>query len=396
MTALVPGAGDSLSADEARRIALRAQGFLGGAVHSKRGAAAVTAMLRRLGAVQLDTISVLARSHELVPYARLGAVSKGAVETAYWDGGAVEYWSHAACILPAEDWPLYAFRRRHFAERGMRWHDRPAESVFADVRARLREAGPITTKDLGGAKTGGEWWSWGPHKIAIEFLLDIGEVVCTRRIGWRRVYDLPERALGAEVIASDTLDDSLCFQRLVQLAGAAMGVATVSDLADYPRISRSAVVAALPDSGLVPVTVEGWRDTAWAHPDALESLGLRGRHRTTLLSPFDSLIWDRKRTKRLFGFTHALEAYKPAAKRDYGYFAMPLLSGGRLIGRLDPKRVGTTLVAQGVFLDSPAAVGPMAIALGEAASWVGCEEVRVLRVHPEEVRSAFVSKLSGA
>jgi uncharacterized protein YcaQ len=366
----------SLSAADARRIALRAQGLLG---PRPRNTAAV---LGRLGAVQLDTISVLARSHELVPYARLGPIGRPAVEKAFWTGRCVEYWSHAACILPVEAWPLYAFRRRHFVERGMRWHNRPADSVFAEVRARLRDGGPVTTGDLGGAKNGGPWWDWSGAKIAVEFLLDTGEVVCTRRTGWRRVYDLPERALPAEVRAADTLDDTECFRRLVVHAGTALGVATVADLADYPRISQEQVEKVLPDTGLVPVAVEGWKSTAWADPAALAELDARGRHRTTLLSPFDSLIWDRKRTKRLFGFTHALEAYKPAAKRDYGYFAMPLLAAGRLLGRVDPKRVGTTLVAQAVFLDSPAAVRPMATALWEAASWVGADAVELGRVEP--------------
>jgi len=366
-----------LSGAEARRLALRAQGLLG---PKPRTTAAV---LRMLGAVQLDTISVLARSHELVPYARLGAVGRAAVEKAFWTGRCVEYWSHAACILPLEAWPLYAFRRRHFVERGMRWHNRPADSVFAEVRARLRDGGPVTTGDLGGAKNGGPWWDWSGTKIAVEFMLDTGEVVCTRRTGWRRVYDLPERALPAEVRAADTLDDAECFRRLVTHAGAAMGVATVADLADYPRISQEQVEKVLPETGLVPVSVEGWKATAWADPAALAELGARGRHRTTLLSPFDSLIWDRKRTKRLFGFTHALEAYKPAAKRDYGYFAMPLLAGGKLLGRVDPKRVGTTLVAQAVFLDTPAAAEPMAAALWEAAAWVGCDSVELGRVEPD-------------
>src|SRR5687767_1356313 len=122
-------------------------------------------MLRTLGAVQLDTISVLARSHELVPYARLGPIGRPAVERAFWSGACVEYWAHAACILPVEDWPLYAFRRRHFRERGVRWHERPADAVFAEVRARLAEGGPITTADIGGAKKGGPWWDWSGQKV---------------------------------------------------------------------------------------------------------------------------------------------------------------------------------------------------------------------------------------
>lgn len=380
----------ALSAADARWLALRAQGLLG---PRPRNTAAV---LRALRAVQLDTISVLARSHELVPYARLGPVGRAAVEQAFWTGACVEYWSHAACILPVEDWPLYAFRRRHFVARGIRWHARPADSVFAEVRARLAEGGPVTTGDIGGAKKGGPWWDWSGQKVAIEFLLDTGEVVCTRRTGWRRVYDLAERALPPEVRAADTLDDTECFRRLVAAAGTAMGVATVADLADYPRISKAAVEAVLPETGLVPVSVEGWTAPAWADPAALAALGTRGRHRTTLLSPFDSLIWDRPRTKRVFGFVHALEAYKPAAKRDYGYFTMPLLAGGRLLGRVDPKRIGTTLAPPAVFLDTPTAVAPMAAALWEAAAWVGCDRIQLERVEPVELAAPLHAALAAA
>ncbi|MGQ0844684.1 MAG: winged helix-turn-helix domain-containing protein [Sporichthyaceae bacterium] len=385
--------GAELSLDEARRLALRAQGLLGSPGHGT-GAAAVSGLLRRLRAVQLDTISVLARSHELIPYARLGAIGRDRIEQAFWSGDCFEYWAHAACILPVEDWPLYAFRRRHYLERGMRWHDRPADEVFAAVRARLAD-GPAGAGELGGAKKGGPWWDWSGAKIAVEFMLDCGEVVCSRREGWRRIYDLAERAVPAEHRVADVLDDAGCFRELLARAGAAMGVATAADLADYPRISRAAVAAALPETSLVPVRVAGWTEQAWADPAALETLGARGRHRTTLLSPFDSLVWDRPRTKRLFGFVHALEAYKPAPKREHGYFAMPLLAGGRLLGRVDPKRDGKTLVGVTVGLEKPAAVAPMAAALWEAASWVGAEEVRVDRVVPDALTGAVREALLG-
>jgi len=379
-----------ISPDEARRLALRAQGLLG-AVAPRTGSRAVAAMLRRLGAVQLDTISVLARSHELVAYSRLGPVGRSAVEHAYWGGAGVEYWSHAACVLPVECWPFYSFRRRWFTERGRRWHERPPESVFAEVRAGLAD-GPLTANGLGGARRGGPWWDWSATKIAVEFLLDSGEVVCTRRIGWRRVY-LPERALPAAVRDADSLDDAACHRELVRLAGAALGVGTVADLAEYPRLKREAVSAVVADSGLVPVLVGSRREPAWADPLALDSLGGRGRHRTTLLSPFDSLVWDRARTRRVFGFSHALEAYKPAARREHGYFAMPLLTQGQLRGRVDPKRVGDTLVGRTVSVDSPAAVVPMAQALREAASWVGCSTVRIERVTPAELSAGLLAAL---
>ncbi|SCK49654.1 hypothetical protein YWIDRAFT_02738 [Streptomyces sp. SceaMP-e96] len=388
-----------LSRDDARRIALRAQGLLG--APDRR--AGVRGVLRHLGAVQLDTISVLARSHELVPYARLGAVGRPAVEAAYWataPSGApaarphsFEYWSHAACILPIEEWPHFAFRRRAWRAKGHRWHVmEDSERSCAAVLDRLTADGPLTTSDLGGGRNGGEWWDWSETKIAVEWLLDTGQVVCTQRRAWKRVYDLAERAV-PDALLHDDLDDAECLRRLVAQAGAAMGVATRADLADYHRLKAEQVDAVVADSGLVPVEVEGWGKPAWADPAALAAPP-RGRHRTTLLSPFDSLIWDRPRTERIFGFTHRLEAYVPRPKRIHGYFAMPLLAGGRLLGRVDPAREGTTLVARQVSMQGPKAVAPMAQALREAATWVGCDSVRVERCDDRKLADALRSELT--
>ncbi|WP_042432992.1 winged helix-turn-helix domain-containing protein [Streptacidiphilus anmyonensis] len=387
-----------LSSDQARRIALRAQGFLG--APDRRGG--VRAMLRRLGSVQLDTISVLARSHELIPYARLGAVGRDAVEAAYWSGNrSFEYWSHAACVLPIEEWPLFAFRRRAFLSRGHRWHRmEDAERSCAEIIAKLRGEGPLTTKELGGAKRGGEWWDWSESKIAVEWLLDTGVVVCAERRGWRRVYALAEQAVPAGLLESEPADDA-CLRQLVFQSGQALGVATEKDLADYHRLRVEQVTAALPGSGLTPVRVAGWERNgssgqparAWADPAALAAEP-RGRHRTTLLSPFDSLIWDRARTERIFGFTHRLEAYTPKDKRVHGYFTMPLLAGGRLVGRVDPAREGTTLVARQVSLTTAKAVPALAEALREAAQWVGCSSVRVEQLHDETLRAPLEKLLA--
>jgi hypothetical protein len=406
----------SLSADDARLITLRAQGLIGTA--SRRGG--VPAMLRRLGAVQLDTISVLARSHELVAYARLGATPRDRVEKAYWDPGRAttfEYWSHAACVLPIEEWPSYAFRRRAMQARGLRWHQ-SHESVCAEVLARLRAEGPLTATQLGGAKKGGEWWDWSDTKIAVEWLLDTGQVICARRAGWRRVYDLPERVVPAALLGTE-LSDRECVIRLAGVAARALGVVTRPDLIDYQRLGQFGVqalssAAAASDialaAGLVPVTIGSARPAVagWADPDALIEAGAGGpggpgpgpggpgpgRHRVTLLSPFDSLIWDRKRTLRMFGFQHSLEAYLPQAKRVHGYFTMPLLARGRLLGRVDPARSGRTLVARQLSLDTPGAAEPMARALREAASWVGCDDVQLDRVDPPHLAPRLAAALS--
>lgn len=380
----------TLTADDARRIALRAQGLLG--APDRR--AGVRGVLRHLGAVQLDTISVLARSHELVPYARLGAVGRTAVEDAYWkDAHAFEYWSHAACLLPVEEWPHFAFRRRAYRNRP-HWNHELPDGVYEQVVKQLRTEGPLTATELGGAKRTSDWWDWSGTKVAVERALMYGEVVCVERRGWKRVYDLAERAVPAALL-HDELDDTECLRRLVRLAGESLGVGTRSDIADYHRLKGEQVDAVLADSGLVPVEVAGWGRPAWADPAALATLP-RGRHRTTLLSPFDSLVWERARTERIFGFTHRLEAYTPKPKRVYGYFAMPVLAGGHLVGRVDPAREGRTLVARQVTLDGPRAVPAVAQALLEAAAWVNCTNVRVERVDDPALRGPLTAELARA
>jgi len=382
----------ALSRLEVRRAALRAQGLLG-AVDRRGG---VPALLRRLGAVQLDTISVLARSHELVPYARLGPVGRQAVERAYWDDPAVafEYWSHAACVLPLEEWPLFAFRRREM--RGRVWGRPVPLQAREEVLRRLAELGPLGSRDLAERERPREgWWDWAPLKRAVEALLSGGEVVCTRRESWQRVYDLPERAIPAALRAVE-LDDRACLRGLVERSGRALGVGTRADLADVHRLRVREVEAVVGETSLVPVEVEGWGEPAWAHPEALDGLGAGGRHRTTLLSPFDSLVWDRARTERVFGFAHRLEAYVPAPKRVHGYFAMPLLAGGRLLGRVDPAREGDTLVARRAALAGPRGVEPLAVAMREAATWVGCDALAVQAVDPPELEGAVRTALAAA
>jgi uncharacterized protein len=402
----LPAPALTLSQDEARLITLYAQGLIGS--RERRGG--VPAMLRRLGGVQLDTISVLARSHELVAYARLGAIGRAKVEQAFWHPrrpAAFEYWSHAACVLPIEEWPYYEFRRRAFRERGLRWHQSHPE-VCARVLERIRAEGPLTATELGGAKNGGPWWDWSDTKVAVEWLLDTGDVICVRRTGWRRVYDLPERVLPADLLQA-TLTDEQCLSRLAAVAGRALGVVTASDLADYQRLRYGGAglrqdgrarkpADSAQAAGLVPVEIAGGRDgravRAWLDPQLPDAEARRGRHRTTLLSPFDSLVWDRRRTLRMFGFEHSLEAYVPQAKRVHGYYTMPLLAGGRLVGRVDPARSGSTLIARKLTMDKPAAAEPMARALIEAASWVGCDNVKLQQVEPPKLEQRLQAALT--
>jgi uncharacterized protein len=400
--ATFPREATALSPDEVRRITLYAQGFLGAA--AKRGG--VTGVLRRVSAVQLDTISVLARSHELVAYARLGPVGRDVVEHAYWPTRkptTFEYWAHAACILPIADWPYYAWRRRAIAARGQRWHQVSADTC-EQVLARLRDEGPLTATQLGGAKAGGPWWDWSEVKIAAEWLLDTGRAVCVRRIGWRRVYDLPERVIPQDLIDHEPTD-AQCLSYLVGTIARALGVATHADFMEYQRLNgyglslRDGAVLdeAAAAAGLIRVAVPGAKGpvTAWADPAALAWLdaGGRGTHRTALLSPFDSLIWDRKRTLRMFGYRHLFEPYVPKEKRERGYFTMPLLAGGQIMGWVDPGREGKTLVARNVLLEKPAAVAPMARALAEAAQWTGCSNVVTERMQPTPLAQPLAAAL---
>jgi uncharacterized protein len=420
MRLVAPAAEVTITSDEARRMTLRAQGFLG-ATPWRATRSGVATMLRRIGAVQLDTISVLARSHELVAYARLGPVPREQIEQAYWHPArpaAFEYWAHAACVLPLEQWPYFAFRRRAFRARGVRWHQSHQETC-EKVLARLRAEGPLTATQLGGAKGGGPWWDWSDVKIAVEWLLDVGDVICVRRTGWRRVYDLPERVLSGELAGPDPADPE-CLAHLAGVAARSLGVVTHADLVDFHRLNfltsekgqhTGLVAEAALAAGLIPVAIagdgagpgagragpgNGRATSGWADPAALEQAADRGRHRVTLLSPFDSLVWDRRRTLRTFGFEHSLEAYVPKHKRVHGYFTMPLLAGGRLAGRVDPARDGKTLVARKVSLERAAAAEPMARALREAAGWVGCDDVRLEQIVPAEHAPRLVSALARA
>lgn len=382
----------ALSIDDACRIAIHAQGLTEGACGDPR------AVLRRTGAVQLDTISVLARSHELVAYARIGAVLRAEVERAYWSSPAraFEYFAHANCIIPVEDWPYFAFRRR--ANLSKQLLQKIPTETLTEVRARLAD-GPLTATDLGGARRGvAGWWNWSAAKRAIEILTFTGEAVCTSRAGWKRVYDLPERAIPARLLAHEPTDAE-CYAHLVGAAARALGVATFRDIADYHRLTwgiagaapqaRKLVTEMIEAVRLVPVTVEGWDEPAYADRRALRAVKNAGPCRTTLLSPFDSLIWERPRLKRLFGVELKLEAYTPKAERVHGYFTMLLLHDNRIVGRVDPAREDGILVARHAHLDDRDAVEPMAIALREAASWVGASGVRVEKTTPAALAAAL-------
>ena len=268
-------------------------------------------------------------------------------------------------------------------------------------RAACRRAGH--GERPGGSRAGpGGWWNWSDAKHALELLYLRGEAICTTRRAWKRVYDLPERALPGALLNHEQ-SDSECYAYLVASAARALGVGTRRDIANYfllvqgyagvPKDRHALLDAAISESGLLQVEVEGWDEPAFVDPAIAANRG-QTQHRTTLLSPFDSLIWDRSRTQRLFGFEFSLKAYKPKDQRIHGYFTMPLLADGRLVGRVDPARERGTLVARKVTLHDPDAVDATAAALRESASWVRCDSVRIEQVVPRGVAARLRKAVS--
>lgn len=313
---------DRLSLQEARAIAVAAQGL-----HEPLTEA--SALFRQVGCVQVDSIAVVRRSHELVALARgLPARETADLTTA---GETFEYWAHAICLVPLQLWPAFAVRRRRFLRHG--WRGPDVDPAACDtVRERLAAEGPLTLTELGGA-TGNGWQRSSPARWAAEWLQAIGEVVVTSRRGWRRVYALAATTLPDW--AHHDLDDQEGMHLLVRTALTALGVATTDDVADYFRLAPTDVAQVLADLDIPQVGVHTWNERAWLSPD-YQLPPEPGR--VVPLSPFDSLIWHRPRQLRLFGRPWLLEAYKPPAKREFGYFAMPILAGSELAGRVAARR----------------------------------------------------------
>ncbi|MEY4348690.1 MAG: hypothetical protein RIS43_1109, partial [Actinomycetota bacterium] len=294
-----------LTAAQARQLALKAQGLW----HEPQWT--LPELSQRLGAIQLDTISVLARNHELIPYARLGAVSRNEIERHYWSRKPVrhfEYWSHAACIIPVEKWPLYAFRRDNARATEPTWHNVPKKTI-ASVLKRVEVDGPITTGDVGGGKKSGYWWDWSDNKIALEYLLNTGDVTVIQREGFRRIYDLSSRAIPAKHFKD--MERIPAQVALLNEAINMLGVATKLDLLDVPRLkpthSKDSWDAFVAQKHVLPIEVEGWDQPAYTTQEWLNQLDSSKAMRTVMLSPFDPLIWYRERMERLFGMFHRIE-----------------------------------------------------------------------------------------
>jgi uncharacterized protein YcaQ len=398
-----------LSLSAARALLLTAQGL------SERPARLaqkddVLSAIRRMSLLQIDTISVVARSPYLVLWSRLGAYEPRWLDELLAEGALFEYWAHAACFLPIEHYGLYRRRMLEcaagdgYVNAGGQEHAEALDRVLAHIRERgAARSVHFTRPDT----KAGAWWDWKPEKIALESLFNAGILMIARREGFQRVYDLRERVL-PDWDDQRTPTREAGSRELALKAVKALGVATAPWVVTYfksylqrrsggapPRMA--ALLEDLAREGqLARVEVADWPTPAYVHP---ENLPLAARAvsgalqptRTTFLSPFDPVASDRARLKKLFGFDYLIETYTPAAKRVFGYFSLPILHQNALIGRLDAKahrrqglfEVKAIHLEAGVLLTEEM-VAAVAAALRECADWHKTPEVVVRRSEPTE------------
>jgi len=346
-------------------------------------------VLATTGVLQIDSVNVVARAHRLTLFSRLGDYDPGLIERAFVDRKELfEYWAHEASLIPMQDWPLYQHRMEYRGTWSRYGELEEQYPGFIDrVLEEIRERGALSVGDLTDAgERAGPWWGWSIGKVALEWLFAKGKVTVSHRRNFTRYYDLPERVIPDEIRALPIPGPAEARRALLLKGAASMGVATTRDLADYYRINIKAarpLVDELADGGaLERVRVEGWKDDAFVHPDAVTPRTINAR---SLLCPFDSLVWYRDRAERLFGFHYRIEIYVPAPKRVYGYYVFPFLLGDDLVARVDLKadRAAGVLRVRAAHLedgrDAVRVAGELAVELGEMASWLGLGEVSVER-----------------
>lgn len=384
---------ERLSLTAARRVALSAQGLAAppapAATLDRRH---LRAVLARLHLLQIDSVNVLVRSHYLPLFSRLGPYPVAALSRLTERHREVfEYWGHEASLLPVAYQPLLRWRMaRAEREAWGRMVDiaRARPDFVAGVLAEVRTRGPLSASELAesGARLATGMWGWTEGKTALEWLFWSGQLTSAgRRASFERIYDLPERVLPPAVLQAPTPDEPAAQRTLLSLAAAALGVATAADLADYFRINVKEArprLAELVEAGeLLPAQVEGWAEPAYLHRDA--RLPGAALHARALLSPFDSLVWERSRTERLFGMRLRLELYTPAARRVHGYYVLPFLLGEALVARVDLKadRAASALRVLGAFAEPGQQTAKVAAALWgdlrSLATWLQLDQVTI-------------------
>jgi uncharacterized protein YcaQ len=402
------------SRGDARVLLLAAQG-LNPRLERPAGKADVLEAVRRMAVLQIDSISVVARSPYLVLWSRLGPYEPRWLDELLAEGKLFEYWSHAACFLPIEDYSLYRRLMLEGREKTRSWFEAHPQEVER-VLAQVRERGAVRSAEFERADgRGGGWWDWKPEKRALEHLFAAGELMISRRDpNFHRVYDLRERVLeralpGWEDALAPTHEE---VRRVFALkAVRALGVVVARWVPDYFRTPKKGVAGLLDELAeegkLLRARIEGWDEPAYVHPD---NAGLAERvlsggllpSPTTLLSPFDPVVWDRARASELFGFEYRIEVYTPAARRRYGYYSLPILHRGALVGRLDAKahrkrgifEVKTLHLEPGVLVTEDLVAG-LAGALHECAGWHRTPEILVRRSDPPELIGRLRAAITG-
>jgi uncharacterized protein YcaQ len=385
---------ETLTAGEARRIALGAQGFAtprpSGPVTKRH----LTKLIERLGVVQIDSVNVVSRTHYLPALSRLGAYPRPLLEELAWKKKRplFEYWAHEASLLPLESQPLFRWRMQDAHDGVGTWKGiarflRERRDFVDKVLNEIGTRGPLAASELEmGHKGEGGWWGWSEAKRAVECLFWTGELTtATRRGTFERVYGLPEKVLPAAVLDTPTPPREDAQRELYRRAIRAMGIATSKDLRDYFRMpveGAKARMAELVEAGeMIPVSVKGWKEPAFLDPAARWP---RRVEASALLSPFDNLIWFRERAERMFAVRYRIEIYTPAEKRTHGYYVLPFLEGDALTARVDLKsdrRAGVLVVqsAHGEPWATDATPVRLAQELTLMAGWLGLESVRVER-----------------
>ena len=396
----------SLSLPEARRLAVASQGF--GARPATPSIAHVRKLATRLHAIQIDSVNVLARAHYVPAFARLGPYSVDALDTlAYRKRELFEYWGHAACFLPVSLYPLVRYRMH--ADATQEYMRSESGAYIANAYAEVAEHGPLAAAELSNpGKRSGKWWGWGDGKAALEHLYNSGLVAIAGRRRFERLYDLAERVIPQEALDMPPLPRDAAMKELILLGARACGVGTLRDITGYlhvdgwhdrklasryweqpvagvdrPRripIAKRLVSELVEEKRLIAVEVEGWAEPAYMPPSVRVP---RAVHARALVTPFDSLVWERSRMERLFGMKYTIEIYTPEPKRVYGYYVFPFLLGDTLVARCDLKadRQRSVLMVQSAHLepghDARSVIPDLADELREMQRWLALDRVEV-------------------
>jgi uncharacterized protein YcaQ len=340
-----------------------------------------------IGLVQLDSVNVCVRSHYMPFYSRLGPYDQGALDSWLNESGEnFEYWAHAAAVLPVDRYPRWRWKMGEMTvwRRAEALLDAHPE-LLGDVKGQVFENGPITVRDLDAPSHRNDpWWGYGPGKIALEVLFANGDIAALRTKNFTRLYDAPERMIGGEHLNADAMTKDDAYRVLLRDAVRHIGIGTVHDIADYFRLnmSRSApFLAQMADRGEIDeVEIREWDGPVYLDPQAVRPRQIEG---SALLSPFDPITWYRERAERLFGFEYRIEIYVPEPKRVYGYYSLPFLLDGELVGRVDLKadRKHRVLLVQSAWReegrDPRRVASALASELATFADWLQLDEIEL-------------------